>query len=487
MNVDSKSDEPGLRDFTVIAVDADNVGAETELVGNSSILGFNSKRVRRAVASLQQDGLRVILVSRHDLSQSFQDPQNAPIVDSSRLLHVKAINPTPVDLVRVAEEYECCFLTLSDTSCLEDDWRLPRRRQTWLRSFRHDLHARFEWDRGTFRAIYPEKLGSFLLAQRLPSGSRIQAARTIDTVGGAPKSRCEEAVGGTTPVEYVDLSGATWRADAGEPPLAVLRARAPGSLCALCVLCDNDSDPIFQNACYLSSLVDCSHLRDEENGQDLEELMADLDELVAGPWAGNCDSYLTTRAEGGPSAGIWAIGLGGNKKGRKRAARLALAVADKAQFDRVLKLEAEQEVKSSFMVLVQRARKLIGDPKHPGATETWCWNQTGGRSAATGPPPSQGGAVPPTVAWLAAPAASTPAARLVGKVAKALSDHATDKGGYLGLKLGDLVTFLTPDVLPGEEDDPYETYVFCKLLDSSRWEDEESQGWLPLDLLEVCG
>merc|ERR1719210_782195 len=137
--------EPELEaNMSVCAVDADSIG---------------HLEVKAAVASLQGMGLKVILVSRWDLSNLSDSDGIKESIDAGNLLIVKACNETTIELLRVAHEYGCMFMTNSDVDSLKEDWRLPWKIKEWMRSALPDLHARFNFSsQGAFEAMWPPRV-----------------------------------------------------------------------------------------------------------------------------------------------------------------------------------------------------------------------------------------------------------------------------------------------------------------------------------------
>eukprot|EP00930_Biecheleria_cincta_P079112 TRINITY_DN6681_c0_g1_i1.p1 TRINITY_DN6681_c0_g1~~TRINITY_DN6681_c0_g1_i1.p1 ORF type:complete len:761 (-),score=138.66 TRINITY_DN6681_c0_g1_i1:365-2626(-) len=386
--VEVRESERGPLDFRVCVVDADSVGALAEvpeLVGSSPARGFHGPRVRRAVAELQRQGLRVILVSRRDLSELCIPPSahgdaEDLAINSDNLLHVKALNATVIDVICLAEEYQCCFLTASDIAPLQNDWRLPPRRQAWLKQLKQDLHASFKFDKnGCFEAIFPERVKSFLLSNCVATSHKpardLPTSEATDMDHPVPPSAPAKQDGGME--DRLDPYSGMWRFDTVYPPLAVWSS-GESRLPILCVFCDMPSDAVFQASHQLSNSIVCSEINvfpSQDGPESLKALVRRLGQEADGAWSGHTEFQVARTSSSTNSNGLCAVGLGSKKLSRQRAARLAYLVAEiatRCAEDEVpdIAFSKDPAVDDTVRDLVFRARALIRNVPDPSAGPT---------------------------------------------------------------------------------------------------------------------
>lgn len=338
--------------FDLCAVDADGLGGVSrDSFGGSPPREFDTVRVTLAVRALQRDGFKVLLVSRWELRGSLG------MVDVHSVFYVKAFNVTVVDLLKVAREYRCPFLTNVDVTLLEGDWRVPPATQSWLRTpFAEQLQIRFAFIEGGDFELLP----SMYLAQRpaavppmmlpapvaLPPPSN-SMQKVTQWWGEAP---CELPASRRGPTPQTESPGGSWHgavsSSCAPPPPPLLRAPSSTLIsvpCAsaasvtargeglvppmigvtmalggfekrvLAVLCEKISCGLFSHALDLASTVETGDTEERDNCRLFRERGHQWDHPA-----------LIVACKGG--ARLAAVGFGSNTKARKRAAKLALAV-----------------------------------------------------------------------------------------------------------------------------------------------------------------
>lgn len=422
-------------DMGVCAVDADDVGASSAGVssGTATLLGtarpIDAQRLRSAVSVLQAEGLKVILVSSRDLSP-FVDGHTETI-DCSSLLHVKAQNDTVIDLLKVAHEYRCLFVTNADVGALEEDWRLPWRRKKWLNSVLPKLHVRFAFNsEGVFGMALPLSVREYLNSRRHAAESAPSGAVVPPMSRSAPASQHEEgavhshaaplkqvqstalwlggeeapaaavppgppaanAAGPSVPMSPPLLHGVLrhhplgpeeppsgWSTD-NEWPLAVALRPLQGPA-VLCILCEEKSRWLFPYAMELSStaVLGGQIVETEDSGTLFAHL---LSFMATSHWEWDYGTFTISRCVGGPHDGMQAIGLGSSGKARKRAARLALAATIRVR----IQFGAMEDPSSdgAFAALVCRSQRLLAAGKEHRA------NLDEGQNQELPPPPPLG-------------------------------------------------------------------------------------------------
>jgi len=516
-------------DLEVCALDADGVGScgpgtvAYSSPGGAPPAEFNLERVRTAVTGLQNEGLRVLLVSRWELPGPLHEGSQ---LDVSRLYHVKALNDTVVELIRVAMEYSCPFITNEDVSVLESDWRLPPVRMLWLRNARaQQLHIKFAFNaKGDFGAAFPQQVKSHLARRAAVRRNRVassvqedsgsvweQASEPSAPAQSAPESAAASWLGGLE----TDFPGTSQRPEThGGPPLhsasaaffaadehlAGGNAKAAGGDAAggvpvrpecnvppmltvmtpingkdqqvLAVLCEDQSAGLFPYALDLSGNIDGT-ISKSDNRREWSSALAvhgrqwDLPALL-----------LTTERQG-----MCAIGIGSNAKSRKRAAYLALAVTARARSQSTVVQDpssdgALQEMVSQVCELFEIAPP-VAEGRDPFASHV----QTS-LCAGVPPPPPPGGppegcSLPPPPpeerVWETGPKLESLSQRIV--VAKAPYD--AEGQGYLSLRVGDRARLGWDLIEPGTTSDLFNDYVYGSLLDP----ESPCEGWFPLEVV----
>jgi len=522
-------EEGDVVDLGICAVDADGVGAAPSRDGSR----FDVGRMRSAVAALQSEGLKVILVSSRDLSPFLDGHTSA--IDATSLLHVKALNETAVDLLKVADEYRCPFMATDDVASLHGDWRLPWRRQDWLRRVMPHLHIRFTFTAdGAFGAAIPQKVREYLEAAREPlrkSPNRTPLASAA-WLGGleAPQppagSPLPPHVSNAPPepplppppppakaLVSADAPAATWSQALGWAPAAAKGrgltpftyddewpcaaviwpegpCHAPGTA-YLCLLCDEKSKGLFPYAIELSSRVlVCDQLQELEDEEDIRGEVCAL--VGAAQWGFSC--FSTAMAVGGRDHGIRAVGVGSNSKARKRAARIALATVVRLRSPAIA--TESPDGTQAFAALVQRARRLFAGqgrgfpPKGGGAADpppavpSACPAEPGAGQSAAAPP---GAGEPPEGPWAASSEQSSGGAPALNKrVVVAVAAYEAEGGGYLPLRLGDHACLLCDECFPPDDSCRFLQYVYGRRISGpSEGDGAPCDGWFPFDLVTL--
>eukprot|EP00933_Yihiella_yeosuensis_P031794 TRINITY_DN25414_c0_g1_i1.p1 TRINITY_DN25414_c0_g1~~TRINITY_DN25414_c0_g1_i1.p1 ORF type:complete len:516 (-),score=95.23 TRINITY_DN25414_c0_g1_i1:62-1609(-) len=502
-------------EHNICVVDADSVGAP-RYQGKHS--GLDTPRIYDAVANLQQQGFRVILVSRCLLApelDSLVSEDGYPALDKDSLLHERALNPTYIDVIKVAEQYGCYFVTDYDVANLEDDWRLPKARQTWLQRNRQVLHVTFDFDQAMlFRAHFPPKvhhsptkktaaedhselLQASTVSKPYPSATPDLPDHSSSSSSAAlafNQGRDMASASATVDSTFLSEASGTWISDYKLPPMAVLKMDKPGrqQSAVVCVLCEEMSQSMFQSAISLAYTIECREVVEVEDDPALENLMTSLFKQEGGPWAQQ-EAWIVTKARGGRMNDLWAIGVGGKKKARRRAAHLALVLADRTAGSSAGNPEvADLEVNE----IISRARSLMSTELEE-TQELRPMPSNADSSAARRPPPPPPPTWPParpsprTLADLAA------AGDLKDQVVKATAAHPTSAdSGYLDLRVGDYVRVLYGKIEPPGEGDVYKQgYAYGHRVDNTGIQMSDQpvgavprksmQGWLPIELVEV--
>ena len=299
----------GPHTVSVCVLDANTVGMEGSLL-----------RLCSAIRKLQGYGLSVVLVSREDISDAVE--AEVLTLDMDRLLYFKAFNPGNVDAIQAAVSYEAFFVQNCD---LVEDWRLSKHAQEWL--LRHAmLQVQFSFDAtGGFHPQFATGVepGVFAIEEA--------TARLLSDVCAMASNDSEEDVG----LEVTELPGG-WIRDSGSPEMAVR-----GEVVAIGV----DEKESMQSAKQLGQL----ELEIEIHGQELQKLRLET------PWP-----VLIRHRAPAPTPsptpsplGLFALG-GSRKECRRRAARLALAVAHKLR-------QAKPPQNPYLQQLTRRAKRLMAE------------------------------------------------------------------------------------------------------------------------------
>lgn len=305
-------------------------------------------RIRAAVLRLQQDGLKVIVVDPKDehwerLRQRDDWPAQ-PAIDFSRCTFISAYNePTIVDALEAVEFNDFSFYATSfDVESLIADWRLPHSTQDWLQRYRKRLEVIFHFDQGTFHLTWPSE--RTWPAPAVPGADPVKngkaegkATSYINEDGG--KSYYPRAKKGPTqpdsegpllapgPLCIVNLPTG-WYSDSQDPnmvhQMAVFPHKVHGGLQpVLAILSHSEKETLLQSAALMCSSLGNGTFQEEE---DLQQWM----EGVPGPWSDQGWTSHVLIAVGGELDGLWVVGAGARKQARRRAAKLAMVVAEKA-------------------------------------------------------------------------------------------------------------------------------------------------------------
>lgn len=303
-------------DTEVVVLDGDSLGA----FGRG---GFIIGQITKAVHHLQTEGLKVILVRNQAVAEHLRGTSTT--FDESRLLQVPCLSETIVDALKVAEEYQCFFLTNLDVAALEDDWRLPLSCQRWLRRYRSYLHVRFAFDgAGTFRVDWPEQAprrakGATPSHVQLPPASG--KSLSSSACGMPPPQPTMRQPSDSLPSETAPKSNTSdcdmLRPQGGWPPVVVLKSRSSsGAPPIICVTCEDPRSWLFPHAAELAMGTTQADLAEDE---DDAYLLNEIRQARIGDW------YNAVTVTEGRYKGLRGVGLGGKQKSRKRAAKLALA------------------------------------------------------------------------------------------------------------------------------------------------------------------
>ena len=333
----------------VCAIDAVSVGTE------SADPEAYIQRIVKAILRLQADGFNVILVSQQDISDSVWSMSGMePAFERDRFMYTPAFNDTVVDTVRTAAEYECFFLTSGDVRSLESDWRLPSTTQAWLRKHR-SLHVSFRFEEGSFHPEFQEATrGSSF------SGPKTEMhADLFDEADGKmptkPHNKLSsddgKAADGPQEVRIAKLVTG-WITDSRSPEMAVLPFKYNGIVQpVLAIVGENEKDVALQQAGSLANNLGRVH---EE--EDLGEWKGGQ---VRGPWSDRGLSSHVAFVSSGNDDGLWALGAGYKKLARRRAAKLALAVAERANKSARFPWTMGPQLDLQLQSLLDRAQRLM--------------------------------------------------------------------------------------------------------------------------------
>lgn len=512
-------EEGDLLELGVCAIDGDGIGA----IGDAGGEGFDSQRVRAALKYLLSQGLKVIIVSSQQALPSILGDSRSHGLDESHVLHVRCLNDSVVDLLKVAYDYSCFFITNGDVSALANDWRLPPRRQRWLRRVQPEYHVKFSFSAcGGFLAALPYSVRSFLAgaagaAKRSshkvpapPPGDPHQVPHFIaeqsqprpQQVQEAPSCQAVPPHSSTVVKEKDEWHHCKWSSDAETQPAgAVLwlpgAGKSPGYGALLCMVCEEKSTYLWPYACELSgNIVNHDSLNEVED--DPELLTYVVARAAQADWP--CGLFMVVTAVGGLHDGMRAIGVGTNNKARKRAARIALAATVKARTEGQGPVE-DPSGDQRFSVLIKRVRGLFGQaPEAAGGHGLDCRDSPPppppgpAPSTAAQPPPPP----PPAAQEVAAgggggpPAAATSAVNrdnLNHRVVVVTGAYQAESEGYLGLQPGDKICLKWHKVEPPSAMDLFSGYAFGVRIDgpshssATRNEVLATEGWFPWDLV----
>lgn len=274
--------------------------------------GASPDAVVSVVRGLQDLGFKVILVTQGHMESCILErlASDRDGIEGDRLLLHLREHEGPYQVLRVASEYGCLFLSNAE---LCQDWRVPHQHQALSQ-----LQVRFSLGpRLGFKARLPTFAANHL---RHTSAVRGRSSSARDAVGGgkgrSPSACAREDAQATCddapqPAEF-ELDARVLIVDRGERLERLFAVR-----------CDNPRDNVFGKAGALATQVLCV------GGDALEEVDTDDRELADalqyedGPWVD--EPYLLIAATAGPFAGLRAVGVGSNLRKRRRAAQVALA------------------------------------------------------------------------------------------------------------------------------------------------------------------
>jgi len=337
----------------VLVLDSGSLGA----CGTGAV---NVEQITKAVRHLQKEGLKVILVRDQAVAERLREVSTA--FDGSSLLHVPSLSGTNLDTLKVAEKYECFFLTNEDVVALEDDWRLPRRCQRWLRRCRSHLHVRFSFDdKGVFRADWPLKATrrakGAKSAHGLPSPSSGRPSSACDTPSVQPKVQKPSQILRGSSLESSSVLDCEALKPEGEwPPVIVLKPRSSNAVSPIiCISCEDPRVWLFPHAADLVMGITQADLTEDEEDT---YLLKELRQANAG------DLFTAVSATSGRHKGLVGVGLGSKQKSRKRAARLALAAYAKVVEGGPMENPSGD---GEFMLLVDTVRALLSGKSKDGS------------------------------------------------------------------------------------------------------------------------
>eukprot|EP00435_Cladocopium_sp_Y103_P024471 s1737_g6.t1 len=338
-------------------------------------------RIRAAVLRLQQDGLKVIVVDpKDDHWERLKQPDGPqPAIDFSNCTFVSAYNePTILDALEAAENHDFSFYATSfDVESLIADWRLPQSTQDWLQSYRQRLEVIFHFDQGTFHLTWPyertwpapavpgaepEKNGKANSYVNEDGGKSYYPRPGGASKKGSPKTKPdnEGPLLAAGPLSIVDLPTG-WYSDSQDPnmvhQMAVFPHKVTGGLQpVLAILSHSEKETLLQSAALM-----CSSLNGKfEEEEDLQQWM---DGVIPGPWSDQGWTSHVVYAAGGELDGLWVVGAGARKQARRRAAKLAMVVAEKASRNSIVIDWPE------LQRLVERAKDLMEHARAKHAQE----------------------------------------------------------------------------------------------------------------------
>ena len=453
-------------DRQILVVDAESVGRTDAPSGQLPPLDID--RIIEAIQALQARGLKVILVSQHDLSRLMLDPS----VDASSCLYVKALNDSVIDTVRIAADYRCYFLTSANVTSLERDWRLPQKQRTWLQQ-NPDMHVTF-----TFESASPHFRAMFASSAPMHSSPEQIAEESDPPEFLGPEHGKLEAL----------PSG--WITDSLTPAMAVLFDPNVASQPVLALLAQDEKDGIFQHAVSLSqNSINCTV--EEDDLRDWKR--------VKGPWSHEHVSSHVVRVTGSRNP-LWAVGAAGRKQARRRAAHLSLVVAYYASKSATASWNIFPKDNQQLNCLVARACKLMADVRSSRLIS----NASDHNSSSAQQALDEFGSSfvelsaeqflrdePSTTAtrWLENPAAELDRAKafeqmngdLEGRIVVVVQAYYSESGsGYLNLVPGNRVQLLFPSIEPPDPEDPiddHKGYVYGRMIGA------KASGWLPIDVI----
>jgi len=314
---------------TEVVIDAETVGAESTITGGTphdadSSAPLNIRRLCTTIQDLQDKGLHVIVVSKQDIREAIEKEALTFLnVEMGHFLCLKSYNPGFIDTIRIAIDYEAFYVTAADLSCLQSDWRFPRKSKEFLLA-NPGLHVPFHFDSDGFfspnfaEGVQPGKFQA-LVEEQESEEPKISPSKTSSRI-----SHSEAWIDGDDGGKAVPSSpDHNWFTDTALPEIAVCNVQCKGKRhTVLAILGGDDKDPLLQQAALLCNAFSISEV----------EFMRDWDFKVKTPWqqegTGNLPHVIHNEIR--PDGDfLWAIGVSGKKKTRQRAGKLAFFVANK--------------------------------------------------------------------------------------------------------------------------------------------------------------
>ena len=312
---------------TEVVIDAETVGAESAITGGTpdadSSAPLNIRRLCTTIQDLQDKGLHVIVVSKQDIREAIEKEALTFLnVEMGHFLCLKSYNPGFIDTIRIAIDYEAFYVTAADLSCLQSDWRFPRKSKEFLLA-NPGLHVPFHFDSDSFSPNFAEGVqpGKFqaLVEEQESEEPKISPSKTSSRI-----SHSEAWIDGDDGGKAVPSSpDHNWFTDTALPEIAVCNVQCKGKRhTVLAILGGDDKDPLLQQAALLCNAFSISEV----------EFMRDWDFKVKTPWqqegTGNLPHVIHNEIR--PDGDfLWAIGVSSKKKTRQRAGKLAFFVANK--------------------------------------------------------------------------------------------------------------------------------------------------------------
>ena len=315
---------------TEVVIDAETVGAESTRTGETlhdadSSAPLNIRRLCTTIQDLQDKGLHVIVVSKQDIREAIEKEALTFLhVEMGHFLCLKSYNPGFIDTIRIAIDYEAFYVTAADLSCLQSDWRFPRKSKEFLLA-NPGLHVPFHFDSDSFspkfaEGVQPGKFQALVQEQeseepRISPGSKSSTSKISHSEAWIDGE--DAKMGKAVPSSPND----NWFTDPALPEIAVCNVLCNGKRhTVLAILGGDDKDPLLQQAAQLCASFSISEV----------EFMRDWDFKVKTPWQGNGNLPHVIHNEIRPDGEfLWAIGVNSKKKTRQRAGKLAFFVANK--------------------------------------------------------------------------------------------------------------------------------------------------------------
>jgi len=337
---------------TEVVIDAETVGAESTIAGETphdadSSAQLNIRRLCTTIQDLQDKGLHVIVVSKQDIREAIEKEALTFLnVEMGHFLCLKSYNPGFIDTIRIAIDYEAFYVTAADLSCLQSDWRFPRKSKEFLLA-NPGLHVPFHFDSDSFspnfaEGVQPGKFQAFVEEQESEE-QRISPSKTSSRI-----SHSEAWIDGDGG-KAVPSSPDNWFRDTALPEIAVCNVQCKGKRHTLLAILGDDKDPLLRQAALLCNSFSISEV----------EFMRDWEFKVKTPWQQDGNGVLphVIHNEIRPDGDfLWAIGVSSKKQTRQRAGKLAFFVANKIKTESSTGGADPQE---KLARLVDRAKALM--------------------------------------------------------------------------------------------------------------------------------